>query len=197
MAYNILSRSYRLSRAVSSGKLGLGFTIILFATIALLPSCKPEHIDEGAQLKYFDLKAYFKAESAKLKSQAKTVVKTVNHNKVKETKSVTINNWESELSLFTASDINKPAWRENYRVKDNGDIVVYEAKDPDLKTREIIINKPGNKVKWILVFNSTENMLYQTTEKLSYFPDSAYVIAKTQHVRLLGTNQYKITGLLR
>lgn len=195
MAYNTPLQPHGPSRPLSRGELGLRI-FFLVAIATFFSACKPEHIDEGTKLKYFDLKSYFKAEAARLQKAGKPVTKTVDHNKAKETKQVSIDKWETELSLFASSDINKPAWRDSYKVTDDGTIAIYEAKDPELKTREIIVNRPNNKVKWIVIYNGTKNMLYQTTEKLSYFPDSAYVINKLQQVRLLGTNQYVITGLL-
>jgi len=47
-----------------------------------------------------------------------------------------------------------------------------------------------------LIFNRTKNILYQTTEKLSYFPDSLYLIEKDQKVRLMAKNKYKVQGLI-
>jgi hypothetical protein len=38
--------------------------------------------------------------------------------------------------------------------------------------------------------------LYETDEKLSYFPDSLYLIQKSQRVKLLGKDTYRISGTL-
>ncbi|XHR93010.1 hypothetical protein ACFJIV_22110 [Mucilaginibacter sp. UC70_90] len=51
-------------------------------------------------------------------------------------------------------------------------------------------------MEWILIYNHTKNLLYETNEKLSYFPDSLYLIQKTQHVKLMGRNDYKVQGTL-
>ena len=48
-----------------------------------------------------------------------------------------------------------------------------------------------------MIVNHTKNMLYENTEKLSYFPDSLYLIQKKQRVRLLGTDTYRISGLFK
>ncbi len=168
---------------------GIGMTI-------LLPSCKPEIKNDGATAKYFDLKAYFKADAARLSGIKKSTLKTVTHNGTTESKEVNINNWERELSLFSESDINKPAWRDSYKVQTTPTMVIYMATDDDLKTREIIINKTGGKVKYITIYNYTKNILYYTNEKLTYIPDSIYKIEKTQYVRLLGLNKYVIIGKL-
>ncbi|MGZ3810981.1 MAG: hypothetical protein ACXVJN_04610 [Mucilaginibacter sp.] len=146
--------------------------------------------------KFFDIKGYFKADSLRLVKLNPLVNKTVVHNGTTETKKVRISNWGNELRLFTESDINKPAWRASYSVQSDNDFLIYKAKDSLLRTRDIIIRRTGNHVKWMLIFNHKKNKLYETVEKLSYFPDSLYLIQKTQKVRFLGTNSFKISGSL-
>lgn len=134
---------------------------------------------------------------AKLAAANPAVDKTVNHNGQAETKTLKIANWGNELNLFTASDINKPSWRDSYDVVTNGDTLIYKAKTPDLKTQKLTITKTKGAVSAIHIFNHTKNMLYETSEVLSYFPDSIYNINKNQHVLLLGSNCYIITGKFR
>jgi len=145
---------------------------------------------------YFDLKAFFRSDSARLAGLNPAVVKTVTHNGVTETKTVHIGNWSQELNLFIQSDINRPAWKSSYSVSNSDSAVIYKALTPELKTRRIIIKKAGEKVQWILIYNHTKNLLYETNEKLSYFPDSLYLIEKSQHVKLMGRNDYKVQGTL-
>ncbi|CAN5508835.1 hypothetical protein BH09BAC6_BH09BAC6_08890 [soil metagenome] len=179
---------YRLKQASAAA-----LTALL---IALFTACKPEIKETGATLKYFDLKGYFIADLAALKKLNKPVTKTVTHNGATESKTLHITSWAQEMDLFAGSDINKPAWKDSYTVVNNGDFLIYKAKFPELKTRELTIKKVNGKVKWILIYNRTKNILYQTTEKLSYFPDSVYVIEKVQKVKLMGSNSYKITGVI-
>ena len=200
MAYNTPLQPHLPSRPLSRGELICGcrgrlFLFLLILT-SLLPSCKPDAIQDSAP-NYFDLKSYFKTEISRLSKHNLPIQKTVTHNDISETKEVKIGNWELELNLFIQSDINKPAWRDSYTVQNTGNAIFYRAKTPDLKTRLIVVNKKDNKIKWILIYNSTKNILYQTTEKLSYFPDSIYIIQKYQKVRLLGANNYVIKGTLK
>jgi hypothetical protein len=194
MAYNTPLQPHRLSRPLSRGELLIAFLVVLFTS--LLPCCKPDNIQTGADVKYFDIKGFFTADTARLRKLNHITHKMVYHNGNSETRDVHINNWGMELSLFSQSDINKPAWRDSYTVVKTDNIEIYRAKDPNLKTREIMIKKEGGKVKWMVIFNKTNNPLYQTSEKLSYFPDSIYIIQKYQKVRLLGANQYLIKGSL-
>ncbi|MDB5156998.1 MAG: hypothetical protein JWR50_1705 [Mucilaginibacter sp.] len=198
MAYNTPLQPLCPSRPLSRGELcrscSLAF-LFLLCVVTLLPSCKPDAIQDSAP-NYFDLKGYFNKEILRLSKHNHPVLKTVTHNDISETKKVNISKWDLELNLFIQSDINKPAWRDSYTVQNTGNAIFYRAKTPDLKTRLIVVNKKDNKIKWILIYNSTKNILYQTTEKLSYFPDSVYIIQKYQKVRLLGANNYVIKGTL-
>ena len=178
-------------------KSGVVTLSILFGgiiVILLLPACKPGSREAGASLKYFDIKGYFEKDSARLTKQNNLVFKTVTHNGVTQRKKVHIANWGTELSLFKQSDINKPAWRNSYEVSNDRGVLSYKARDTDFTMREMLIKMDKQKVKSIIIFNVTKNMLYRTTEKLSYFPDSLYLIEKYQKLRLMGSNKYMIEG---
>ena len=166
----------------------------VIALIVIVSGCKPQVKEPAGTLKYFDLKGFFKADSARLSQKHPLVTKTVVQNGKSQTKKVYIDNWGSEFELFTNADINKPAWRDSYSINTSDSVIIYSAKQPELKTTRIIISKKGDKVKWILIYSHTKILLYENTEKLTYFPDSVYSIAKLQKVRLLGKNLYVITG---
>jgi hypothetical protein len=162
--------------------------------ISALTACAPDQKATTAGLKYFDVKGYFHRDSARLTRLNKPVFKTVYHNGTTQSKKVHIDNWGTELSLFSESDINRPAWKNSYSVIAEGDILIYKAKDPELKTREILIKQLNGKVVYMLIYNKIKNPLYTNEEELTYFPDSLYQINKIQTVRLLGTNKYQIKG---
>lgn len=159
-------------------------------------SCRPDIKGNGNTSKYFDIKGYFTADTARLNKLNKIVTKTVTHNGVTETKKVKIANWGQELDMFIGADINRPAWKNSYTIFNGDNVLLYKAKDEDLRVREIMIKLDGQKVKWMLIFTRTQNILYKTTERLSYFPDSLYLIQKDQHVKLMGNNHYVIKGVI-
>lgn len=180
-------------------KRGLCYSAALILLVAVfLQSCQPDNIQDGTKPKYFDIAGYFKAQIAKQRKLNHTTLKSVTHNGNTETKKVHIDDWALELALFVQSDINKPAWRDSYSVQSGIDgSIVYTAKEPELRTREIVITRnKDNSIKWIMIFNDSKNRLYQTDETLTYRPDSLYTIKKKQHVSFLGTNNYFIKGSL-
>jgi hypothetical protein len=165
--------------------------------VACWSACKPDVKESGASLKYFDIDGYFTKNIARLNKLNKPVLKTVTHNTASESKTVHISDWGLELSLFKDADINRPAWKNSYTMLDEDGLVVYRAKYPELKMRQMLIKKENGKVKWIIIYNKTpKNILYQTIEKLTFFPDSLYIIDKVQRVRLLGANTYEIKGAI-
>lgn len=187
----------------------LKIVIALIGSIILTicgSACKSDIKERGA-LKYFDLKGYFKNDSIRLTKENRMVFKTVTHNGVSQSKTVHISDWGLELDLFKEADINKPAWKDSYTVIDEDSVLIYRAKYPKLmKVSEILIKKDKGKVKWILIYSKTpENRwiglkippLYITTEKLTYFPDSLYLIVKSQWVRFIGANVYRIQGVIK
>jgi len=165
--------------------------VIMFS--AVLPACKPEIKNNGG----FDLTGYLKKDAARLNKLNRPVNKTVTHNGVTENKTVHIADWNSELGLFIDADINKPAFKNSYDIINEDSLLVYKAKEKDLKVRELILKRAGKYIKYILIYNKVENQLYKTTQKLTYFPDSVYRIETVQHVKLLGTNTYTIQGILK
>jgi hypothetical protein len=169
---------------------------LLYLIPAVLTGCRSDGKGSGGAVKYFDIKGYFTAETARLNKANKPVSKTITHNGVTETKKVNIENWEQELESFTGGDINKPAWKNSYTTSTGDGITLYKAIEPDLKVREIIVKKDADKIRWIVIYTKTENILYRNIEKLSYYPDSLYQIEKNQHVKLMGNNNYKITGVI-
>jgi hypothetical protein len=183
------------------------FVLVLVAGIILtisISSCKPDAKENGT-LKYFDLKGYFAKDSLRLTKENPAVFKTVIHNNDTQSRKVHIANWGLELDLFKSADLNRPAWKNSYTVVDEDSVLIYKAKTPDLKVREILIKKDKDKVKWILIYDKTPESnwlgfkvrpLNYTTEKLSYFPDSLYLIEKNQKVRLIGNNHYVIKGVI-
>lgn len=147
---------------------------------------------------YMDIKGFFESEASRLTEKSARVNKTVRRNEVSETKNGLSVDWKNELALFIESDINKPAWRDSYKIIEDSSSISYMALDTALRTRSIHIQKgPNGRLLHISINNETKNNLYQSSEALSYAPDSSYTIKKNQAVLLLGNNMYTITGILK
>ena len=174
----------------------LSCVLLCCIVLALLAGCKSGPQSQASP-KYFDVEGYFTAESARLAAINPMVTKTATHNGVTETQKLKIANWAEEFALFKDADINKPAWTNSYKVINEGGLLIYRAKEDQLQVHEILIKREQQKIKWILIYTrAPKNILYKSYTKLSYFPDSLYMIEMDQHVKLLGVNTYKISGLI-
>ncbi|WP_134089319.1 hypothetical protein [Olivibacter sp. XZL3] len=144
---------------------------------------------------YFDLVSYFEQQARHLQEVNPVIVKTVGKNEQREQKKLQLSDWQRELDLFASSDINKPDWLQRYSVDSTNDILTYRTKDPELRTKEIKIHKDQKgRIKRIYILNGEKNWLYESLEKLDYYPDSLYRIEKEQAIRIIGRNSYLITG---
>jgi hypothetical protein len=167
----------------------------VFLCVSGLAACRPDVHETTGNKRYFDLKKFINADSARLNKAHLLVSKTVSHNDdAEQTREINIKNWGQELGLFSASDINKPSWKDSYVISNRGDSVIYTAKDDQLVTRRVCVKTVKGQVKKISIDNYTKNILYQTKEHLVYFPDSLYIIDKLQQVKLIGSNRYLIKG---
>ena len=144
---------------------------------------------------YFSLTDYFNREADRLQQGNPEIVKTVSKNGEQETKNIRVSDWQREFALFIDADINKPAWRNSYRIDSAGTSITYTSTDSSLRTRRIRVEKSAEgTVKHIRVINRAHNMLYHTHEQLDYHADSLYRIVKNQDVRVIGQSHYTVTG---
>ena len=171
--------------------------ILLFCSVCLT-TCTSNQKPDNSSKKYFDLKAYFENEVRHLQEKNPQVEKMISKNELSESKTLSIRNWANELGLFSGSDINKPAWKTEYEIRNMENEIQYLAKDSKLKTKKILIDRSENgKISHIFILNAITNNIYSSTEELHYYPDSLYSIRKKQKIRIIGSNDYSIVGLIK
>ena len=157
-------------------------------------SCFKSEAEAVQEEYFFSLKNYFESEAQRLTKQQSVIKKEVKRNATSEEKEIKIEDWGKEFGLFIESDINKIGWKDSYQEINHQDTLIYQSKDPELRTQEIVIIKENEQIKEISIKNIVKNYLYNSVENLVYFPDSIYQVNKTQDVIVLGANKYKISG---
>ncbi len=139
---------------------------------------------------FFDLHTYMQ-EQAKLMNQLPGPwIKTATLNDIKETKKLENIPWEKELKIFTACDINKPAWLEKYQTDSifKNQILTelqYAAKDSNLLIKNINISFSQEKVSEIHIRKSSSSPLIRFEQNLYYLPQKGYKITQREKVILL------------
>lgn len=167
----------------------------LFILLLIFISSCSSREEMKTKTAFFDMKGFFEAEVKRLTSKRSAVNKSVRQNDQSEIKKKISVDWGNELALFIASDINKPAWKDSYKISGDSTHFSYVAIDTNLRTRsvEIKIDQQGRAV-FFKIKNITSSKLYESSEELTYIPDSIYTINKNQSVRFLGRNTYLISG---
>ena len=169
----------------------------LFILLLIFNSSCSSREEIKTKTAFFDIKGFFEAEVKRLKSKKSNVNKSVIQNGQSEVKKNLSVDWENELALFIASDINKPAWKDSYKISGDSVHLNYMAIDTNLRTRtvDIKMDQLGRAV-FFKIKNMTRSKLYESSEELTYIPDSIYTINKNQSVRFLGKNNYQISGIV-
>ena len=162
--------------------------------IFLSYSCTQNEQNKTQKVAYFSLKNYFETEAERLNALNLQIHKTVAINDVNEHKLVKINNFGNELNTFISSDINKASWRGAFIVKKDEHLALYTTENKKIPVKKLEIRYQNNRIKSIQVFLRTANILYHSSDTLTYFPDSLYEIKKTQKIKLLKEKRYVVIG---
>lgn len=156
--------------------------------------CTPAIKEQKDTLTYFNLKGYFEKEALRLKRTNPVLTKTVMVNGNAETKNISITDWPKEFAVFSDADINRTAWAGVFKVEKDSLKELYTSDNEKVPVKEVRVLKMNNKLYGIQIIVKNSNILYTSSDTLSYYPDSLYQIKKKQHIRLLAEKIYGITG---
>lgn len=170
--------------------------ILVFA-LALF-SCKEQRNDKAnTSLPYFDIKGYFNLETIRLQKLNPAVNKTVSVNGIGENKKIKIKDWRKELAIFANADINKNSWKGSFEEKKENGVDIYTSDNKKIPVKKLSITWKGQQAGKIEIIIDNKNILYQSHDTLTYYPDSLYQIKKLQKIKLLKSKSYLITGKLK
>lgn len=160
----------------------------LFTVCILLffSACKTE-INVEQKQSYFDLTQYFQDEIVSLEKNVVAIDKIITKGNNSENKKIDNIDWEDELNLFVASDINKGAWREAYKVDSviNGEElkVTYQIKEnQDIAVKKIALYFESNNCVVVKILREEQNPLFISKQELTYEKGIGYEINGFQKI---------------
>ncbi len=166
--------------------------VIVFAVCAI--SCGKANKESVPH--YFDIAGYFKQEQWRLNRENPAILKTVSAEGKEQTKTIGNIQWKKELELFRESDINKPGWKDRYTIVEKDSTISYYANDDKLPTRRVVVSfNSQKKPVRIQIEHKISNGLYNSSDTLEYVKDQYYSIHKSQDVRVIGKQDYKVRGI--
>lgn len=153
---------------------------------------------------YYDLKGFIDNQIKVLNDTKPMVSKKLMVNGKKEDITAKISDWEKELELFKQLDINKPAFRTSYEVKEldttDSTTIEYTLKPSEkasVKVLKIVLDKNKNlKTLWAKV--QQENNLYHSDKMLSFLANkstiTSYKIVGFQQLKYFDKKPFEIEG---
>ncbi len=156
--------------------------------LLLAAACSTDAEVKNVAPPFFDLKAFFAEERIALK-KVKAYTKEIQLDDKSEQQKLDSLDLSIELALFIKSDINKPAWLDQYKIDSLFDAkgqlhhIHYRAMDEDLRTRSLSIAfSDSGQVDSLFVHNASSSMVAESDEWLSYIPQYGYQIKNRQLV---------------
>jgi hypothetical protein len=143
---------------------------------------------------YFDVKKYFETEIARLSNSKPSIQKTVGVNGELETKSIIISDWAHELSAFRDAEINRVSWKGLFTVSKDDRIQTYRSQNDKVPVKELKVTLRSGKVHEILIVIQNKNILYNSSDTLTYVANAMYRVKKQQNIRFLSHKNYLIEG---
>ncbi len=170
---------------------------ILVYALALFSCNQRKEAEANTDLTYFDIKGYFGKEISRLQQLNPDVDKTVSINGTSENKKAKITDWTKELAIFVNADINKTSWKGSFKTVKQDGTDVYTSDNKKIPIKKISVTQHGQQVDKIEIIIDNKNILYQSQDTLTYYPDSVYAIKKNQKIKLLNEKKYYIIGKLK
>lgn len=136
---------------------------------------------------YFDVAEFLEKQATRLTESGATVRKTVLLNGREERTVAGAVNWARELAPFEAADLNRPAWRDRYRIdtvrRGEERRVTYVARDEDLPVDRLELLLRGEHLHELRVDLRNRNVLYDSRRRLELFCDSTTHLVRSYGVR--------------
>lgn len=168
--------------------------------VLLLCSCNkgPAEIYYADQRYYYDLPSFINKQISNLASKGQWVRKKVTkdgHTQFIERGNV---DWTDELAAFIDADINRPAWRGEFKVDtislERVWVITYktDVKEIPVKNVVVTVDKDTRQCLQITVDRSTDNFLYTSNQKLFYTTGEGYMVKGKLSVSYLFDSEYAI-----
>ena len=161
-------------------------------------SCQNSKL-EKVTTPYFDFKSYFEKQAAELSAKNLRIKKTVIKDNVVAEKIFDHPDWKTELNPFVECDINKPSWKNSYTIDSSGNnetyCIKYLARDSSLEIKSINFCFERDSISFIRIEKRTDDMYYNNSTTLNYFPMKAYSIINSQKITFNKGSEVEVKGL--
>ena len=106
--------------------------------------------------------------------------------------------WEEELNAFKEADINRPAWRGEFKVDsislERVYIITYKTENAEIPVKNVVvtIDKETRQCLQVTVDKQTKNFLYSSDQSLFFTTGEGYMMKGKLSVNFLFDSEYSI-----
>lgn len=170
------------------------------AFFIFLCSCEkdPAEVYYENQRNYYDLPSFIQKQVDNLRSKGQWVRKHVTkdgHSHIIEIGDI---DWNEELDAFMESDINRPAWRGEFKVDtialERAYVITYKTENNQIPVKNVVVtlDKETEQCLQITVDRRTKNFLYSSDQSLYYTTGEGYMMKGKLSVNYLFDSEYSI-----
>jgi hypothetical protein len=151
---------------------GCKFPALIFALMAVaLMSCENSEVEGNDEKYYYDLKGFINNQIIVLNEKKPKVSKELTMDGHKEVSTTHDVDWKKELELFIQSDLNKPSYRQSYKVI-RADSLSYEyilkpGEDLPIRHLDIKLDQATHQPVAVKALLKSENKIYTSEKNIS------------------------------
>lgn len=147
---------------------------------------------------YYDIPSFISKQAKNLNEKGQWVRKHVTkdgHSHIIERGNI---DWKEELDAFIESDINRPAWRGEFKVDtislERVDVITYKTANEQIPVKNVVvtIDKDTRQCLQVTVDRSTDNFLYSSDQSLFFTTGEGYMMKGKLSVSFLFDSEYSI-----
>jgi len=168
--------------------------------IAILSSCSkdPAEVYYEDQRYYYDLPSFIAKQVENLQERGQWVRKQVTkdgHSHVVERGDI---DWKEELDAFKEADINRPAWRGQFKIDtislERVYVITYKTDNEEIPVKNVVVtvDKDTRQCLQVTVDKRTENFLYSSDQSLFFTTGEGYMMKGKLSVNYLFDSEYSI-----
>ena len=166
----------------------------------MLSSCSkdPAEIYYEDQRYYYDLPSFIRKQADNLQSKSQWVRKHVTkdgHSHIIERGNI---DWQEELDAFLESDINRPAWRGEFKVDtislERVYVITYKTENKQIPVKNVVItiDKDTRQCLQVTIDRKTKNFLYSSDQSMFFTTGEGYMMKGKLSVSYLFDSEYSI-----
>ena len=166
----------------------------------MLNSCSkdPAELYYEDQRYYYDLPSFIRSQAENLQNKSQWVRKHVTkdgHSHIIERGNI---DWQEELDAFLESDINRPAWRGEFKVDtislERVYVITYKTENKQIPVKNVVItiDKDTGQCLQVTIDRKTKNFLYSSDQSMYFTTGEGYMMKGKLSVSYLFDSEYSI-----